>query len=224
MKNFFLITTFLVCSIGSAQDKPVTTISKPLQYGLKLGINSAKLTDSEGDGVTVSSRIGINIGSYLNYRFSDKFAFQPELLYTTQGVVNKGTSGGVDVKITYKLDYLALPLMIKYYPAKNFNVEFGPQLAFNVKKEIEAKAQGQSQSIDLDDFFDQNGIDAKTNTFDLGLNFGLGYQITKELSLNGRYTLGLTKVFDGPDVVDSNGNSQNIKNSVFTFGFGYTFK
>ena len=224
MKNQFLMAALLICSIGIAQVKSQSkTASKPLQYGLKLGINSAKLTNSDG-GVTASPRIGINMGSFLNYRFTEKFAFQPELLYTTQGIINKGTVEGTSIKITYKLDYIALPLMMKFYPAKDFNLEFGPQVGFNVKKELEVKANGQSQSFDLDDFFSSNGIEAKTNTVDFALNFGLGYEIANGLSLNGRYTLGLTKVFEGADVVDENGNVQKVKNSVFTFGLGYTFK
>ena len=225
MKNFILMTAILICGIGIAQVKPETkTASKSLKYGLKLGINSAKLTDSGEDGFSDSPRIGLNAGGYLNYRYNEKFAFQPELLYTAQGIINKGSSQGIDLEITYKLDYIAIPLMIKYYPSKNFNLEFGPQIAFNFKKEIEAKGNGQTLNYDLDDFFNDNGINAKTNTTDFALNFGLGYEIANGLSFNGRYSLGLTKVFEGADVVDSNGNAQNVKNSVFTFGLGYTFK
>lgn len=225
MKKLFLITAILVCSIGTAQNQQETKpASKPLKYGLKLGLNFAKLTDSESGTSDTSPRNGLNVGVYLNYKFSDKFAFQPELLYTAQGMIEEGTSDGIDIKLTYKLDYIAIPLMIKYYPVKNFNFEFGPQLAFNVKKELEAKGNGQTLDFDLDDFFNDNGIDAKTNTFDLALNFGLGYELENGLNFSGRYSLGLTKVFEGSDVVDDNGNAQNIKNSVFTFGLGYTFK
>jgi hypothetical protein len=221
MKKLFLITAILVCSIGTAQDKQDTKLaSKPLKYGFKLGLNFAKLTDSDSG----TTRNGLNVGAYLNYKFSDKFAFQPELLYTAQGMKEEGTSEGIDIKLTYKLDYIAIPLMIKYYPVKNFNFEFGPQLAFNVKKELEAKGNGQTLDFDLDDFFNDNGIDAKTNTFDLALNFGLGYELANGLNFSGRYSMGLTKVFEGSDVVDNNGNSQDIKNSVFTFGLGYSFK
>lgn len=215
----------LISSIAIAQDNLTTnTTSNPVKFGLKLGINFAKLTDSEDSGdIDSKARVGVNVGGYIFYKFSKKFAFQPELLYTTQGLVNEGQSEGNEFKITYKLDYIAIPLMFKYYPAKNFNVEFGPQLSFNVSKKIQAKGYGESVTYDLDEFFDANDIDAKTNTFDLGLNFGLGYELDNGFNFGARYSLGMIKVIEGADLVDSYGNSENIKNSVFTFGVGYTF-
>lgn len=219
------MAVILVCSIGFAQNKPETkAASKPLKYGLKLGLNISKLTDFDSGNSDISSRNGLNIGAYLNYKFSDKFAFQPELIYTAQGVIEEGISQGINIKLTYRLDYIAIPLMIKYYPTKSFNIEFGPQIAFNVKKQLEAKGNGQTLDFNIDDFFDENGIDAKTNTLDFALNFGVGYEFDNGLNLGGRYSFGLIKVFEGSDVVDDNGNPQNIKNSVFTFGLGYAFK
>lgn len=225
MKNLYLIALMLVGGIAIAQDAPATeSSSKSVKFGLKAGLNFAKLTNTEGEDYDVSSRTGLNAGAYVHYQFSEKFAFQPELLYTNQGIIEKGTSSGYDVKLTYKLDYIAVPLMIKFYPIKNLNVEFGPQLAFNVKKDLEAKVSGlNTQTYDLDTFFKDNGIDAKTNTFDLGLNFGLGYELDNGLNFGARYSLGMIKVFEGDDVVDENGNAESNKNSVFSFGLGYTF-
>ncbi len=215
----------LVGGIAIAQDAPAAqSASKSVKFGLKAGLNLARMTNGEDDELTEYSRGGLNAGVYMHYQFSEKFAFQPELLYTNQGTVEKGTSSGYNIKLTYKLDYIAIPLMVKYYPIKNLNVEFGPQLAFNVKKDLEAKVSGQNtQTYDLDTFFKSNGIDAKTNTFDLGLNFGLGYELDNGLNFGARYSLGMIKVFEGDDVVDENGNAESIKNSVFSFGLGYTF-
>lgn len=170
MKNLYLMAALLLCSIGIAQNATAKkSTSNPVKFGLKLGVNIAKLTDSDSG----TSRVGINGGVYLNYKFANQLAFQPELLYTTQGLVEKQKYYGMDIKTTYKLDYIAVPLMIKCYPTENFNLEFGPQLAFNVNKKIVGKANGETKELDLDDFFRSNYIRAKTNTFDFGLNFGL---------------------------------------------------
>ncbi|WNM18136.1 porin family protein [Flavobacterium capsici] len=224
MKKLLVLVAVFVSSLAIAQGNTNTSSSsKPVKFGLKLGFNLAKLTDSESADVETKSRIGVNIGGFLYYKFSEKFAFQPELVYSTQGLVQQGSSEGINVDITYRMDYILLPLMVKYYPAKDFYIELGPQLGFNVKKELEAEGNGQSLTWDTDDFFDQNNIDAKTNTFDFGLNFGLGYEFKNGLGIGGRYALGLTKVFEGNDVVDGNGSSQNIKNSVFSLGLAYRF-
>lgn len=225
MKKLFLIVALLICSIGITQNKSEAKVaSKDLKFGVKLGLNFSKLTDFDSGSSSISYRNGLNIGAYLNYKFSNKFAFQPELIYTAQGVIEEGISQGIKLKLTYRLDYIAVPLMIKYYASNQFNIEFGPQLAINVKKQLEVKGNGQTLDYNLDDFFNDNNIDAKTGTFDIALNFGVGYELKNGLNFGSRYSLGLIRVFDGSGVVDNSGNSQNIKNSVFTFGLGYTFK
>ena len=225
MKKKFLFGTLLFCCIGFAQVKSATSSgSKVVKFGLKAGINSARLTDFENAGYTLTSRIGFNIGGYLNVNLNDKFVFQPELLYTTQGIVQNQVVSGTNIEITYKLDYIAVPLMIKFYPTPKFNIEFGPQLAFIVNKEFQGKGNGQTVNFEMDSFFQQNNIRLKTNTLDFALNLGLGYEIAKGLNLNGRYSIGTTKVFEGADNVDSNGNQSSVRNMVLSFGLGYTFK
>ncbi|MEO8515093.1 MAG: porin family protein [Flavobacterium sp.] len=224
MKNLYLMAALLVCSMGIAQNRTATkSSSNPVKFGLKLGVNIAKLTDSEGENMTTTPRTGINAGFYVNCKFADAFAFQPELLYTTQGINQKGFYGGTEVKTKYKFDYIAVPLMIKYYPNKNFNIEFGPQLGFMVNKEIEGKVFGETRSYDLDDFFKANGVKAKTNTFDFSLNFGVGTELENGLNFGARYSLGMTKVFEGRDITDIYGKPSDVRNSVFTFSMGYSF-
>ena len=45
-----------------------------------------------------------------------------------------------------------------------------------------------------------------TKSVDFGLGLGLTYNIAKDVFVQGRYTMGLTKVFDGPE--GKNGNAQ----------------
>ncbi len=225
MKNQFLVVLILLCSFGFAQIKQGSNRgSKSIKFGLKAGVNLSSLSDLESPGYTLSSRTGLNIGGYLNVNFNEKFVFQPEILYTTQGIIQNQVVSGTNIEITYKLDYIAVPLMIKFYPTPKFNLEFGPQLAFIVNKEIQGKGNGQTVNFEMDSFFQQNNIKLKTNTFDLGLNFGLGFEIVKGLNLNGRYSIGTTKVFEGADNLDKNGNQASVRNKVLSFGLGYTFQ
>ncbi|WP_264521383.1 porin family protein [Flavobacterium sp. N1994] len=221
MKNLFVTAMLLVFGLTMAQNSSPSKASKtPIKFGLKLGLNIANLTNTEDGSSSVSPRTGINLGGYLHYKVAEKWALQPELLYTTQGNIVQSNN----VKVTYMLDYIAIPLMAKYYPAKGFNVEFGPQLSFIVSKKAKGESNGQSTTIDLDELFAASNLNAKVNTFDLGLNFGLGYELKNGINFSGRYTLGMLKVFKGADVVYSNGSEQVIKNSVFSFGMGFTFK
>ena len=225
MKNLFLSALLLVCTIGMAQTMPKSKSSyKPISYGIKAGLNLSRLTDFGNSTGTTSTRNSINVGAYMKYKFSDVFAFQPELLYTTQGMILNQVNSNANYKLTYKLDYIAIPLMIKFYPAKFYNLEIGPQVAFNIKKDVEVKGDGQTVTLDLDDLFQMNGADAKTNIVDVAMNIGTSYEFSNGINFNFRYSYGLTKVFTGSDVVDSNGKPEKVKNSVLSFGLGYTFQ
>ena len=226
MKKLYFTFAILVCSMGIAQNKPAAKAASnanPLSFGVKVGMNLAKLTDLNNAGSYSSDfRYGLTFGGFVNYKFKEKFAFHPELLYTAQGLVQKENSTGY--KLIFKMDYIAVPLMFRYYPGNKFDLEFGPQLAFNINKKIESKAGSSTSTMDIDDYFTSNGLDAKTSTFDLALNIGGGYEILKGLNFDARYSYGLIKVFKGPGVTDSNGKPETIKNSVFTFGFAYSFR
>jgi hypothetical protein len=77
----------------------------------------------------------------------------------------------------------------------------------------------------LDGIFVSNGVTySYTNTmkrFDAGVNFGASFSITKKLSIQARYNLGLTEVDSRPD--SASGRKFNNKNSVFQASLGYTF-
>jgi hypothetical protein len=224
MKNIFLTATILInCIAFSQTNLDSKSNSKSLSFGIKAGINVANFTDFKEPGYNTSPRTGFNVGGYLNYKFSEKIAIQPELIYSTQGSVTEGFASGINVKASYLLDYIAVPVMFKYYATKNFSLEFGPQFSFNISKKLKGESAGTTLTFDLDQFLIDNGLNAKVNTFDFGLNLGLGYQLNNGLNFNGRYTLGMIKVIDGADVVKSDGTEQNIKNSIISLGLGYTF-
>ena len=91
--------------------------------------------------------------------------------------------------------------MLKYYVIPELSIDFGPQVGFNVysKNTLEAKIASESgkKTTDMKDY---------TKSVDFGLGLGLTYNIAKDVFVQGRYTMGLTKVFDGPE--GKNGNAQ----------------
>lgn len=163
-----------------------------VDFGLKAGLNIANITGGEIDRNNV---FDIHFGVFADFEIFEKFSIQPELLYSKQGSeVNNG-----DV---IKLDYLAIPFMAKYYLSKNVSVEAGPQMSFLINDELKYENATGSGAIDLD-----------ASSFDFGLNFGFGYNISSHLLVQARYNLGITTIGENPD----------IKNSVFQLSLGYKF-
>ncbi len=172
-----------------------------MAFGVKGGLNISTITNADVDGVNTKSLVGFHVGFFGEFMISNKFAIQPEVLYSAQGteLEFEGISGDL------KLDYITIPVMAKYYVADAFSLELGPQIGFLVS----AKAKSGGESEDVKD---------ELKSTDVSLNFGAGYDITPNFMIGVRYSLGLTRlqdeIFPGED---------ESKNSVFQISVGYKF-
>ncbi|PZX92907.1 PorT family protein [Flavobacterium aquariorum] len=165
------------------------TNAQGVKFGVKAALNVATLT---GDVEDASSLVGFQVGGFAEIKVSEKFAVQPELMFSTQGASFDGFDS--------KLNYLNIPVMAKFYVAKSFSLEAGPQIGFL----LSAKEDGE----DFKDF---------ASSTDFGLNLGAGYDFTENLSAGLRYNIGLSNVSDFP------GDSSSIKNGVFSVSLAYKF-
>jgi len=172
---FFFLTTF-ICANVSAQD---------LELGVKAGANFANISDVTDS----SSRTGLLFGVFAGIKFSDKIAIQPELLYSQQEA--EFDADKID------LNYVNIPVLLKYYVAGGLNLQAGPQFGFvvddNLKDSVAAGVEAES--------FDLTGV------------VGVGYDFPFGIRIDGRYNFGFTEV-----VKDGNG-----KNSVASIAIGYSF-
>jgi hypothetical protein len=192
--TLLLVSVFTVGFVN-AQDK------EDMSFGVKGGLNVSSITNTEESGVNSKSLIGFHVGFFSEFMLSDKFAIQPELLYSAQGVKLEAAGGDGDIK----LDYINIPLMAKYYVANSFSLEFGPQIGFLVS----AKAESGGVSEDIKD-------DVKST--DVSLGFGAGYYFADKFMLGARYNLGLTRVQE-----DLSPGESESKNTVFQISLGYKF-
>ncbi len=117
------------------------------------GIPGSEVTVSV-PGSTISTT-GFFVGGFVEFGIADKFMLQPGLNYHTAS------------KDGFKLDFLSIPVLVKYEIAENFNVEAGPSLYY---------------SLDSED-------DDKTR-FNLGV--GASYNFTENFFVEPRYDIGLS--------------------------------
>jgi opacity protein-like surface antigen len=163
-----------------------------VKFGAKAALNVATLN---GDIEDASSLIGFQIGGFAEIKVSEKFAVQPELMYSAQG------TSGDDADIN--LNYLNIPVMAKFYVADAFSLEAGPQIGFL----LSAKGDGE----DMKDFF---------NSTDFGLNLGAGYDFTENLTAGLRYNFGLSNAADFGDIFEE---EVSVNNAVLSVSLGYKF-
>ena len=178
------------------------------KFGVKGGLNIANLNFS-GDGApSTSSLVGFHIGGFTEIKVSDKFFIQPEVMYSTQGAKFKMSEDGLTLN-SFKLGYINLPVMAKYYVAEKFNLELGPQIGFLTSAKANASASGTTVDVDVKKAFE---------SIDFGLNFGAAYDFTEKVSAGFRYNLGLSNIAKTED-----GDNETVKNSLFSLSVGYKF-
>lgn len=199
MKKFFLFSlAFVIGALLNAQG---------ISYGFKAGLNLSNYNSSiSGFDDVVKTRTSFHVGAVVEFGLSDQFAVQPELLYSSVGAKIDYSE---DVKDTagdmfYVMDYLSIPVMVKYYPTKNISLELGPQLGILLSAKM--KMDGESE-----DFKDES------ESIDFGAGIGAEYKLDKGLFFNVRYVLGLT------NVIKEVSGDDYIKNNVFQFSVGYKF-
>lgn len=203
MKKVVLAFGFLFVSyFTNAQD---------VKFGIKAGLNVTTLIGNNED---LMSKVGFQAGAFAEIKISEKLAIQPELLYSTQGATFKSINvnvGGVDYSVDGKFDfaYLNIPVMLKYYVAKNFSLEAGPQIGFLTSAKLVVEVQGTSTEQDFK---------SNLESIDFGLNLGAGYDFTKQVSAGFRYNLGLANIAKAQP-----GDDSKVRNSVVSISLGYKF-
>lgn len=158
-----------------------------LQIGAKAGLNYANFSGTEIQTDAITS---YHAGLVAEIKLLDQLAIQPELMYTTQGATYKTALGDFE----NELGYIAIPVLAKIYLSKSFSLELGPQASFLLSEK---------NDFDLND----------ANTFEFAVAGGLGFKITKNIFVQGRYVLGLTEVSSNADA----------KNSVLQLSAGLMF-
>ncbi|TDE18121.1 porin family protein [Dyadobacter psychrotolerans] len=178
MKKLLFVVT--MCLVGTY------SFGQTFSFGPKAGIN---VSNYSGGDINSDAKVGYHLGGMLNFGFCKIFCIQPEVLFSTQGakVENAGS------KKDFKINYLNIPIMVKFRIANRFYIEAGPQTGFRLSENIP----------------DQT-INSFATKLDLSAGAGLGYQSDAGIGVGLRYLAGLSKVgdFSGMEI------SPDFKNSV----------
>lgn len=178
--------------------------AQKINFGVKAGLNMSMLKGNTNQIMTSSN--GFHAGIFLEFKTLGKIAIQPEILFSAQGA--KMESKDLTIATTTKMNYVVMPVMVKYYPIAGLFIEAGPQAGFIVtaKQDVENKITSTNSSENIKD---------TTKAFDMSANVGVGYDILDKVVIQFRYCIGLTNT--------STLDTVNTKNGVFQMSLGYKF-
>lgn len=160
-----------------------TGLKAQATFGIRGGVNFASILNENIGGV--KGRTSFNVALVTEIETSPSTAFQAEIMYSGQGFKYEGgiIEGGIIPKDTYRLDYLNIPLVFKYYIQEGFSFEVGPQVGFLLS------AKTSETDINVSRAFTDASFD---------ILFGFGYKFDNGFNVNARYNLGMTDIWKGP--------------------------
>ena len=154
-----------------------------MKYGVKAGLNMTSMSNDMAFDPGFGMGVGFRVGGFLNMRWGYRtensskgtglWGFQPGLMYSNQAV--KTDAGDV------KMNYIAVPLLLKVYPTTAFSIEVGPELSYLIS------ASPSTMAVD--------GAEIKVGDckgMNIGLAAGLAYDFEMGLTVGARYTYGFT--------------------------------
>lgn len=152
-----------------------------IYYGIRLGMNIANLS---GDAPDLGSKVGLNLGGTVGLRLSDTTpVFLESGLYFT-------SSGASKDKNSITLNYLELPILIKYGVQVNDDIALLPFIGPTFRYGLfggKWKTSGEGKT----DSFGDN----KFKRGDVGIKLGCGAEYNK-LYLELGYQFGITNIAD----------------------------
>ena len=193
MKRLFTLLTIIVMSQVQAQG---------LDFGIKAGLNYANVSGIED----FNQRQGISAGLFAGARLGDKLGFQIDALYSQQGAeVDQSIS---QVISEFNLDYISIPIVLKYYLTENVNIHAGPQLGILLNEETSV--------------FNQTIGAVEANTADWLGTIGVGLDLPLGLRAEARYSFGLSRVNGSVSLPDFDDLS-NSRTQMTTLSIGYSW-
>ncbi|WP_379964935.1 porin family protein [Epilithonimonas sp. UC225_85] len=215
MKKLLLVGAIALCGAMNAQVK----------FGVKAGLALSSLK-AEADNVSVSSdsKTSFYVGGLAEYKITDKFALQGELLYSPLGgketEEENGSLMGYDYSYKYESDYkigtLLVPISAKYYVTNGLAVGAG----FNLGFILSAKNKYSETAVvdgDIESYSEEEDIKKEVNTFNFSPFVSAEYNLNNGLFFDTRYNFGVS------NMIKNQVDNETLKMSFFQIGLGYKF-
>ena len=189
--------------------------AQEVEFGVKGGVNFATITGDDFNDL--DSRTSCNAGLVAEFPITETFSIQPEVFYSGQGFdikeIDQDNVFDTDQNVEYQLDYIQVPILAKFYLVEGLSIEAGPQFGFKINEEIDSQPNSDGGDIDI------SNEDSSVKDFETSITGGLSYKFNGGFFISGRYTYGLTNLFDNDSVF----SDVDARNSVAQVGIGFMF-
>ena len=185
----------------------------------KAGVNIASMTNIENAKV----RLGLVAGAELGYQASPLLSITAGALYSQQGVnsdvdiyySNSNSQPDVRMEMTFKMDYVNIPILANFYVADGLAVKMGIQPGILINDKVKISSNGVSAEMGLKESYRAANADVDIPSLDFAIPLCISYEFSNVV-LDARYNLHLTNAISAI--------GESTKHSVFQITLGYKFK
>jgi len=219
---FVIMLSVLSCSLCV----PSPAHARKFTIGPRVGMIVANITETPPQWDDKKEyRVGFTGGVFLDYRITETVSIQPEILYTSKGVMANLYDGLFTLDVDVAFDYIELPVVLKYTfrPGERLrpSIYAGPTFAYCLSSEAEFTAWIFTATVDFSGF-------SHTTDFGVVAGAGLSYPLGPgAITFDARFQRMFTNAIISGDF-EINGSKQTISEDDFKhFGFifmvGYAF-
>lgn len=212
MKNIYIVSLVVLLSFVSGQSVFAD------EGAIKIGVSFSSLTHAGestifGDPRESTFLTGFSAGIQYRFTLLESLSVQPEILYVQKGFQQK-VAGAVDpVTQKIKLNYLEIPLILKFHLNKNVYFAAGHYFAFRISAKLRTLASTLSGDT-LSSVTDLDTVKRHDNGWVAA--FGLILDDESGAFIEFRYTRGVAGVFKEPGEIIQ-------QNSSLSLSLGYGF-
>lgn len=173
MKKFFLVSAIALFGLGSAQNA---------KFGMNGGLLTGFAKGKTPDFTTSDSSVGFYVGFFGEFNAGEKVKIQPAVNYAN---IDDASA-------------LQIPVMVKYYVDPKFNLNFGPQILFDLSGTPE----------EMKSYY---------NNVNFAIAIGAGYDISSKIFAEARYS------FQVNNHLKNAPSGYSVRANYLNVGIGYKF-
>lgn len=182
-----------------------------VKWDARVGMNFSNVTKADN----TKALPGFQLGVGMDYGFSENWSLQSGLMISSKGYKYDYKDEYYNESHKARPIYLDIPILAAYKFNISDNTKFvinaGPYLAFGLGGKCKYDEGG-----DYKLFKGEDGDDAEMKRFDLGIQYGIGLEISEHYLVNLTGQNG----FISPNNIDG---FKDYKNMTFSIGVGYRF-
>ncbi|HEX3009623.1 MAG TPA: porin family protein [Bacteroidales bacterium] len=151
--------------------------------GIIAGFNASQV---DGDSYAGYNKFGFTVGAFTARKLSESFSGEMQIRYVQKGASKKVNENDLS-KYTSKLNYIELPLLLRYHQNEKLSWHAGPAFGYLFKYSVE----------------DENGpLTSDAISFrdlELSATAGVQYKLIKNLDISMSFSYSLVSISDHPN-------------------------